>query len=195
MAEALGLSLPQNAAIPALDSRRLIMAQLTGRRIVEMVHQDLKLSRHSHARGVRERDPGQRRGRRLDQRGHPPAGDRRPRRRQGHARRLGQARARRADAGRPDAVGQVPDGGLLLRRRPADVVRALGEKGLLNKDALTVNGKSIWDELPGRAELQRRRDPAVRQAARRERRHRGAARQSGAGRRACSSRRRPRRTC
>ncbi len=35
------------------------------------------------------------------------------------------------------------------------IVRALGEKGLLNKEAVTVNGKSIWDELSGCAELQR----------------------------------------
>ena len=45
MIEALGMSLPHNAAIPAPDSRRLIMAQLTGRRIVEMVHEDLKVSK------------------------------------------------------------------------------------------------------------------------------------------------------
>jgi dihydroxy-acid dehydratase len=44
MVEALGLSLPQNAAIPAADSRRKVLAQLSGRRIVEMVNEDLKLS-------------------------------------------------------------------------------------------------------------------------------------------------------
>ncbi len=44
MVEALGISLPHNAAIPAVDSRRQIMAQMTGRRIVEMVHEDLRLS-------------------------------------------------------------------------------------------------------------------------------------------------------
>lgn len=44
MVEALGLSLPQNAAIPAADSRRKVLAQLSGRRIVEMVQEDLKLS-------------------------------------------------------------------------------------------------------------------------------------------------------
>ena len=37
MAEALGMSLPGCAAIPAVDSRRRVIAQLTGRRIVEMV--------------------------------------------------------------------------------------------------------------------------------------------------------------
>jgi dihydroxy-acid dehydratase len=36
MAEALGMTLPGNAAIPAPDSRRLAMAELAGRRAVEM---------------------------------------------------------------------------------------------------------------------------------------------------------------
>jgi dihydroxy-acid dehydratase len=45
MVEALGVSLPGNAAIPAVDARRARLAQLTGRRIVEMVKEDLKLSR------------------------------------------------------------------------------------------------------------------------------------------------------
>ncbi|MCJ8141102.1 L-arabinonate dehydratase [Falsirhodobacter halotolerans] len=44
MAEALGLALSGNAAIPAVDSRRRVMAQLTGRRIVQMVKDDLKPS-------------------------------------------------------------------------------------------------------------------------------------------------------
>ncbi|MEO8823201.1 MAG: IlvD/Edd family dehydratase [Ginsengibacter sp.] len=44
MVEALGISLPGNAAIPAADSRRKTLAQLSGRRIVEMVKEDLKLS-------------------------------------------------------------------------------------------------------------------------------------------------------
>jgi L-arabonate dehydrase len=45
MVEALGVSLPGNAAIPAVDSRRYRLAQLTGRRIVEMVREDLVLSK------------------------------------------------------------------------------------------------------------------------------------------------------
>ncbi len=44
MVESLGLSLPGNAAIPAADSRRKVLAQLSGLRIVEMVKEDLKLS-------------------------------------------------------------------------------------------------------------------------------------------------------
>jgi dihydroxy-acid dehydratase len=44
MVESLGLSLPGNAAIPAADSRRKVLAQMSGLRIVEMVRKDLKLS-------------------------------------------------------------------------------------------------------------------------------------------------------
>jgi len=43
--EALGLQLTGAAAIPAVDSRRLAMAQLAGRRIVEMVEEDLTMSK------------------------------------------------------------------------------------------------------------------------------------------------------
>jgi len=45
MVETLGMSLPGNAAIPAVDARRNRLAQLSGRRIVEMVKQDLKMSK------------------------------------------------------------------------------------------------------------------------------------------------------
>jgi dihydroxy-acid dehydratase len=45
MVESLGLSLPGNAAIPAVDSRRGVLAQETGRRIVAMVHEDLRISK------------------------------------------------------------------------------------------------------------------------------------------------------
>ena len=45
MVEALGVALPGNAAIPAVDARRYRQAQLTGRRIVEMVDEDLVLSK------------------------------------------------------------------------------------------------------------------------------------------------------
>src|SRR6202795_1078014 len=45
MVEALGMSLPGNAAIPAVDARRNTLAQMTGRRIVQMVHEDLRISK------------------------------------------------------------------------------------------------------------------------------------------------------
>ena len=45
MVEALGVALPGNAAIPAVDARRYRQAQLTGRRIVEMVEEEMVLSK------------------------------------------------------------------------------------------------------------------------------------------------------
>ena len=45
MVEALGVGLPGNAAIPAVDSRRSVLAHLAGRRIVELVRDDVALSK------------------------------------------------------------------------------------------------------------------------------------------------------
>ena len=45
MVEALGMGLPGNAAYPAVDGRRNVLARMAGRRIVEMVHEDQKLSK------------------------------------------------------------------------------------------------------------------------------------------------------
>src|SRR5687767_13078029 len=45
MVESLGLSLPGNAAIPAADARRKVLAQLSGARIVQMVQEDLRISK------------------------------------------------------------------------------------------------------------------------------------------------------
>jgi len=42
--EAMGMSLPTNAALPAVDARRMALAHVTGKRIVEMVEEDLKMS-------------------------------------------------------------------------------------------------------------------------------------------------------
>ena len=44
MAEALGIAMPDNAAIPAVDSRRAVLAQLAGRRIVKLVEEDVRMS-------------------------------------------------------------------------------------------------------------------------------------------------------
>jgi L-arabonate dehydrase len=44
MVEALGLTLPGASAIPAVDSRKKVMAHLSGNRIVEMVRENLKMS-------------------------------------------------------------------------------------------------------------------------------------------------------
>lgn len=57
LVEAMGITLPQNAAIPAVDSRRNVLAHLTGRRIVEMVREDIRpadiLTRSAFANAVR----------------------------------------------------------------------------------------------------------------------------------------------
>ena len=44
LTEAMGLSLPMNGSLPAVDARRMALAHMTGRRIVEMVDEDLKMS-------------------------------------------------------------------------------------------------------------------------------------------------------
>lgn len=44
LVEAMGMSLPTNAALPAVDARRMALAHMTGKRIVEMVEEELKLS-------------------------------------------------------------------------------------------------------------------------------------------------------
>jgi len=43
--EALGIGMPTNAAIPAVDSRRYALAHMAGRRIVDMVKEDLRMSK------------------------------------------------------------------------------------------------------------------------------------------------------
>ena len=57
MVEALGVGLPENASIPAVDSRRSALAQLAGRRIVELVHENMPLSgvltRHAFENAIR----------------------------------------------------------------------------------------------------------------------------------------------
>ena len=101
MVEALGVGMPGNAAIPAVDARRNVLARMAGpahRR--DWSREDLKLSKILTQGGIRECHPRQRRDRRLDQRGDPSD---RPRRRIGvelDARRLGPARPRRAHARR-----------------------------------------------------------------------------------------------
>jgi L-arabonate dehydrase len=44
MVESLGISLPQNAAIPAPDAARKVMAHISGREIVKMAHENRRLS-------------------------------------------------------------------------------------------------------------------------------------------------------
>ena len=147
MAEALGMALSGNAAIPAVDSRRRVMAQLTGRRIVQMVKDDLKpsdiLTKQAFENAIRT-----------------------------NAAIGGSTNAvihLLAIAGRvgidltledwdrcgrdvPTIVNLMPSGKYLMEEffyaggLPV-VIKRLGEAGLLHKDALTVSGETAWDQV------------------------------------------------
>src|SRR5271170_7896330 len=145
MVEALGLGLPHNAAIPAADSRRSTLAHLAGRRIVQLVHDDVSISqiltREAFENAVRVNgavggstnavihwlaiagrvgidvtlDDWDQLGREV-----------------------------------PTVVDLMPSGRFLMEDfyyaggLPA-VIRLLGERNLIHRDALTVNGKTIWE--------------------------------------------------
>ena len=145
MAEALGTSLPHNAAIPAVDSRRYVLAHLSGMRIVEMVHEDLRLSKvltkqaFENAIRVNAAIGGS-----TNAVIHLKA----------IAGRIGVDLElddwTRIGRGMPTLVDLQPSGRFLMEEfyyaggLPA-VIRRLGENNLLpNPDALTVNGKSLW---------------------------------------------------
>ncbi|HTX38563.1 MAG TPA: L-arabinonate dehydratase [Bryobacteraceae bacterium] len=145
LVEALGLSLPENAAIPAADSRRSALAHLAGRRIVEMVAEDLRISR------ILTREAFENAIRVNAALGGSTnavihllaiAG------RVGVPLSLGDWDRLGHDC--PTLVNLMPSGQYLMEDFyyaggvPA-VVRALGEHGLLHRDALTVNGKTIWE--------------------------------------------------
>jgi len=147
MAEALGMALSGNAAIPAVDSRRRVMAQLSGRRIVQMVKDDLKpsdiLKREAFENAIRT-----------------------------NAAIGGSTNAVihiLAIAGRvgidltlddwdklgrdvPTIVNLMPSGKYLMEEffyaggLPV-VLKRLAESGMLNKDALTVSGETMWNEI------------------------------------------------
>lgn len=147
MAEALGMALSGNAAIPAVDSRRRVMAHLSGRRIVQMVKDDLKpsdvLTRPAfenaifvngaiggstnaviHLLAIAGRvgvdlslDDWDQLGRNI-----------------------------------PTIVNLMPSGKYLMEEffyaggLPV-VLKMLGESGPLHKEAITVSGAAIWSEL------------------------------------------------
>ena len=81
LTEALGMSLPGSAAIPAPYRDRQQSAYETGQTIVEMVAADRKPSDILTRAGLPQRHPRQQRHRRLDQRPHPPERHRPPHRR------------------------------------------------------------------------------------------------------------------
>ena len=147
MVEALGMALSGNAAIPAVDSRRRVMSHVTGRRIVQMVKDDLKpsdvLTPEAFQNAIRTNGA------------------------------IGGSTNAvihlMAIAGRvgidltlddwdtfgrdvPTIVNLMPSGKYLMEEffyaggLPV-VIKRLGEAGLLNRDALTVSGDTAWDQV------------------------------------------------
>ncbi|RAR62882.1 MULTISPECIES: IlvD/Edd family dehydratase [Halomonadaceae] len=148
MAESLGASLPHNAAIPAVDSRRYVLAHLSGNRIVEMVHEDLKLSKvltkGAFENAIRTNAAI---GGSTNAVIHLKA----------IAGRMGVDLAlddwNRIGRGTPTIVDLQPSGRFLMEEfyyaggLPA-VLRRLGEADRLpHKGALTVNGQTLWDNV------------------------------------------------
>jgi len=147
MAESLGVSLPHNAAIPAVDSRRYVLAHMSGMRIVDMVKEDLTLgkilTRDAFINAIRTiaaiggstnavihlKAIAQRIGVELDLEDW-----------QQYGRHV------------PTIVNLQPSGQYLMEEffyagGLPPVLRALGEHDLLNRDCLTANGKPIWDNV------------------------------------------------
>ena len=147
MVEALGMSLPGNAAIPAVDARRHRLAQMTGRRIVHMVNEDLRMSRiltrSAFDNAIRTNAAI---GGSTNAVIHLLA----------IAGRLGVPLSLddfdRLGSGMPCLVNLQPSGTHLMEDffyaggLPV-VLRELGEAGALDRDALTVNGETIWKNV------------------------------------------------
>jgi dihydroxy-acid dehydratase len=145
MVEALGLALPYNAALPAVDSRRYALAHVAGRRIVALVRDDTRVSqiltRAAFENAIRVNGA---------------IG--------GSTNAVIHLLAIAGRVGVPitledwDHVGRTvptivdlkPSGRFLMEDfhyaggLPA-VIRTLGENGFLNRDAMTVNGRTIWE--------------------------------------------------
>ena len=148
MAEALGMALSGNAAIPAVDSRRRVMAHLTGRRIVQMVKDDLKpsdiMTKAAFENAIRTNAAI---GGSTNAVIHLLA----------MAGRTKDVTLTLDDWNRlgrdvPTIVNLMPSGKYLMEEffyaggLPV-VIKRLGEAGLLHRDALTVSGGTIWDEV------------------------------------------------
>ena len=119
LAEALGMSLPGCAAIPAPYRERGQIAYETGRARGRDRARGSQALRHPHPRGVRERHRRLLGDRRLDQRADPHQRHRAPCRRRAHDRGLGDGRLRRAAARQHAAGRRISRRGILSRRRRA----------------------------------------------------------------------------
>src|SRR5437762_12559939 len=145
MIEALGVGMPGNAAYPAVDARRNVMARMAGRRIVKLVKAKTPLSsiltRPAFENAIRVNAAI---GGSTNAVIHLTA----------IARRIGV----KLDLEDWDALGRgvhtlvnlMPNGKFLMEDfcyaggLPV-VIRELGKRGLLHKEATTANGKTIWE--------------------------------------------------
>ncbi len=183
MVEALGVGLPGNAAIPAVDARRNLLAREAGRRIVEMVKQDIVLSqiltREAFENAIRVNGGI---GGSTNAVVHLIA----------MARRIGVELSLddwdRLGREVPCLVDLMPSGRFLMEDffeaggLPV-VIRELAEKGLMNKDAMTVNGRTIWENNQDVTCWNERSHPPIRCAGQAQWRDRGAPGQPCAQRR------------
>ena len=147
MAEALGMALSGNAAIPAVDSRRRVIAQMSGRRIVQMVKDDLKpsdiMTKAAFENAIRTNGAI---GGSTNAVVHLLA----------IAGRVGVDLTLddwdRCGRDVATIVNLMPSGKYLMEEffyaggLPV-VLKRLGEGGQLHRDALTVSGGNIWDEV------------------------------------------------
>ncbi len=145
MVEALGLGMPGNAAIPAVDARRNVLARQAGRRIVELVREKVTLSkiltRQAFENAIRVNAAI---GGSTNAVIHLIA----------IAGRLGVKLSLedwdRLGKGVHTLVNLMPNGKYLMEDfyyaggLPV-IIRELGRNGLLNKNALTANGATIWE--------------------------------------------------
>ena len=146
MVESLGMGLPHNAAIPAVDARRQVLAHMAGRRIVEMVAENLTMDK------ILTRDAFENAIRANAAIG-------------GSTNAVVHLLALAGRVGVPLKLDDMELGSdlpCLLNVQPAGeflmedfyyagglpaVLRELGEAGALHQDALTVNGKTIWENV------------------------------------------------
>src|SRR5262245_48422467 len=148
MAEVLGVTLPHNAAIPAVDARRYVLAQMSGMRIVEMVREELTpskiLTRAAFENAIRANAAI---GGSTNAVIHLKA----------IAGRIGVPLElddwTRIGRGTPTLVDLQPSGRFLMEEfyyaggLPA-VLRRLGEANLLpHPQAITANGRTLWDNV------------------------------------------------
>ena len=145
MSESLGLTLPGNAAIPAVDARRRAISHLSGRRIVEMVREDLRVSKILTRRAFENA---------VKVNGAIGGSTNAVLHLLAIAGRCGVEFTLddwdKLGRGVPTIVNLMPSGKYLMEDFFAAgglevVIRSLGEAGLIHKDAPTVNGRSLWD--------------------------------------------------